>query len=60
MLGGIGFLGVIGLVSDALCKYGIDTLLGGIYLERSKTEPREKLCKEIDQLAVSWELKLKL
>jgi len=51
MLGGIGVLGVIALVADAL---------RGIYLERSKAEPREKLCKEIDALAVSWELKLKL
>lgn len=38
MLGRIGVLGVMALVADALSKYGIDTLLAGIYLERSKTE----------------------
>jgi ClpP class serine protease len=60
MLGGIGVLGILALVADALSKSGIDTLLAGIYLERSKTEAREKLCQEIDQLSISWELKLKL
>jgi hypothetical protein len=60
MLGGIGVLGVMTLVADALSKYGIDTLMAGIYLERSKTESRQKLCKEIDELAVSLKLKLKL
>ncbi len=60
MLGGIGVLGVMALVADALSKYGIDTLLAGIYLERSKTESRQKLCKEIDDLAVSCDLKIKL
>lgn len=60
MLGGIGLLGIVTLVADALGKFGIDTLLAGIYLERRKTEPREKLCQEIDQLPISQELKLKL
>lgn len=60
MLGGIGVLGITALVANALSKYGIDALLEGIYLERSKTESREKLNNEIDELPVSWELKLKL
>lgn len=60
MLGGISVLGITALVANALSKYGIDALLEGIYLERSKTESREKLNKEIDELPVSWELKLKL
>ena len=60
MLGGIGLLGLTALIANALSKFGIDALLEGIYSERSKTEPKEKLCKEISELAVSWELKLKL
>ncbi|MFB2971368.1 hypothetical protein ACE1CD_20575 [Aerosakkonema sp. BLCC-F183] len=60
MLGGIAVLGVVGLISQGLAQYGIDALLIGIYQERLKTEPKEKLCKEIDQLPISWEQKLKL
>ena len=60
MIGGIAALGVAGLVADALSKYGIDGLLTGIYLERKKKEPVAKLCKEIDDLPISSDLKRKL
>jgi cobalamin biosynthesis protein CbiD len=60
MMGGIAVLGITGLVADALGKYGIDGLLTGIYMERKKKEPKEKLCKEINDLAISSDLKRKL
>ncbi|MCV3217239.1 hypothetical protein OGM63_27640 [Plectonema radiosum NIES-515] len=60
MIGGITVLGIAGLVADALSKYGIDGLLTGIYLERKNKEPKEKLCKEINDLPISSDMKRKL
>ena len=59
MIGGIVFLGIIGLASDALSKYGLEALLKEIYKQRYiDGEPCDKLLKEIDGLPVSKELKL--
>lgn len=61
MLGGIVLLGIIGLASDSLSKYGLTELLKGIYSERqSKGESSQNLCQEIDGLPISQELKLVL
>jgi hypothetical protein len=60
MIGGIAALGIAGLVAEALSKYGIDSLLTGIYIERKKKEPLFKLCQEIDSLPISSDLKRKL
>jgi len=60
MLGGISLLGVAALVTDALGKYGIDALITGVYQERRRTESRENLCREIDGLLISDDLKRKL
>jgi hypothetical protein len=60
MMGGIAVLGITGLVADALGKYGIDGLLTGIYMERKKKEPTEKLCQEINDLPISSDLRRKL
>jgi hypothetical protein len=60
MLGGIGLLGIAALVSDALGKYGIEAILIAVYNERRKQESREKLCREIDGLAISRDLKRRL
>jgi hypothetical protein len=59
MIGGIVLLGIIGLASDALTKYGLNALLQGIYQERkAKGESLHNLCREIDGLPISRELKL--
>ncbi|MEB3339461.1 hypothetical protein [Okeania sp.] len=59
MIGGIAFLGVIGLASDALTKYGLEVLLKGVYLQRkSNGEPLSNLCREIDRLPIYLELQL--
>ncbi|MGK7925707.1 MAG: hypothetical protein AB4290_10750 [Spirulina sp.] len=61
MIGGIVLLGIIGLASDALSKYGLEALLKGIYKQRHLDgEPCDKLLKEIENLPVSKELKLVL
>ncbi|MEM1168293.1 MAG: hypothetical protein AAGJ08_04200 [Cyanobacteria bacterium P01_H01_bin.35] len=59
MIGGIVFLGIIGLASDALAKYGLEALLKGVYLQRkSDGEPLSNLSREINSLPISLELKL--
>lgn len=59
MIGGIVFLGIIGLASDALTKYGLEALLKGVYQQRKLDgESSENLCREIDKLPISLELKL--
>ncbi|MBW4470773.1 MAG: hypothetical protein KME45_10275 [Stenomitos rutilans HA7619-LM2] len=61
MLGGIGLLGITGLITDALVRYGLDGFLIGVYIERlKKGEPKQKLCKEIGDLPTSGDLKRKL
>lgn len=61
MMGGIAFLGVVGIASDALSKYGLSALLKAVYLERrQKGESRGALCREIEKLWVSSDLKREL
>ncbi|AVH68610.1 hypothetical protein [Nostoc sp. 'Peltigera membranacea cyanobiont' N6] len=59
MIGGIVLLGIIGLASDALTRYGLTALLQGIYEERRvRGESLQTLCREIDGLPITRELKL--
>jgi hypothetical protein len=61
MIGGIAFLGVVGIASDALSKYGLSALLKAVYLERRrKGESLERLRREIDKLWISNDLKREL
>ncbi|WP_159788252.1 hypothetical protein [Sodalinema gerasimenkoae] len=61
MIGGIVFLGIIGLASDALAKYGLESMLVEIYKTRQQNgESRSNLCNEIAWLPISDELKLVL
>jgi hypothetical protein len=61
MIGGIILLGIIGLASDMLTKYGLEALLASIYQERTnRGEQREQLCKEISGLPITGDLKRKL
>jgi hypothetical protein len=61
MVGGIVLLGIIGLASDALAKYGLESLLVGVYRERvGNGENPSNLCREIDMLPISKELQLVL
>ncbi|MGQ4647217.1 hypothetical protein [Lyngbya aestuarii] len=61
MIGGIVFLGVIGIAGDALSKFGLQALLAGVYKERhEKGETLKALKKEINGLFISDDLKRKL
>ena len=60
LLGGLGLLGVVGVLGEYIAAFGIENVLKLIYKERSKTELVRFLLKEIQELPISDELKLKL
>ena len=61
MLGGIALLGIIGLATEMLSKYGLEALLIAIYRQRIQNgESRSRLCGEIRNLPISRELKRRL
>ncbi len=58
MIGGIAFLGVVGIAADGLSKYGLEAILKGVYQTRLKNgESSSSLSKEINGLPVSKDLK---
>jgi len=58
MIGGIAFLGIIGIASDALSKFGIEALLMGVYRERrQRGESLDQIRREINGLPISDDLK---
>ena len=59
IVGGIALLGLATVLGDKIAEYGIEAILKGIYAERSKTESVRFLLKEIQDLPISDELKLK-
>jgi hypothetical protein len=60
IVGGIGLLGLTTVLGDAVAGYGIEAILKAVYTERGKTESVRFLLKEINDLPISDELKLKL
>jgi hypothetical protein len=60
LIGGLGVLGLTASVGEVIAGYGIETILKSIYAERSKTESVRFLLKEIKDLPITEELKLKL
>lgn len=58
MLGGIALLGIIGLATETLSKYGLEAVLIGIYRQRVQNgNSKSSLCGEIRNLPISTELK---
>ena len=60
IVGAIALLGLITVVGDIVAGYGIEAILQSIYAERSKTESLKFLLKEIKDLPITEDLKLKL
>ncbi len=60
IIGGLGVLGLTTLVGEAIAGFGIEAVLKNIYTERRKTESVRYLLKEIKDLPITEELKLKL
>lgn len=60
LLGGLGLLGLVGVLGEYIAGFGVENVLKLIYSERSKTESVRFLLKEIKELPISDDLKLKL
>ncbi|WP_013324778.1 hypothetical protein [Gloeothece verrucosa] len=60
IIGGLGLLGLAGVIAEEVTAFGIDAILKNIYTERSKTESVRVLLKEIQDLPITDDLKLKL
>ncbi len=60
LLGGLGLLGLVAVLGEYIAAFGIENILKLVYTERSKTESVRFLLKEIQELPISDELKLKL
>lgn len=61
MLGGIALLGIIGLATETLSKYGLESVLIGIYRQRLQNgESKSSLGREIRNLPISGDMKRKL
>jgi hypothetical protein len=57
---GFKHLNLYTVVGDAVAGYRLEGIVKAIYFERSKTESVEFLLKEIKDLLITEELKLKL
>ena len=61
MLGGVAFLGVAGVLSDALAKYGVDAIFSAVVAELYKRgETKESILQKVNKYPVSKDLKRKL
>ena len=60
IVGGLGLLSLIGILGESIGQFGLETILTNTYAERSKTDSIQVLLKEIKDLPISEDLKLKL
>lgn len=61
MVGGIALLGFVGVVSDAIAKYGFDAVFVAVIKELyKKGESKETILKKINSYKISKDLKRKL
>ena len=61
IIGGIFTLGLIGLVSEGIAKYGFETIFEAVVKELyARGETKESILKKIDKYPVSKDLKRKL
>lgn len=61
IIGGIATLGVIGLISEGITKYGFDAIFSAVVNELNKRgETKESILRKIEKYPVSRDLKRKL
>ena len=61
MIGGIVTLGVIGLLSEGIAKYGVDAIFSSVVKELYKRgESKESILEKIKKYPISRDLKRKL
>jgi hypothetical protein len=61
MIGGIATLGVLGLISEGIAKYGMDAIFSAVVIELYKRgETKESILNKIQKYQVSKDLKRRL
>lgn len=61
MIGGIATLGVIGILSEGIAKYGVDAIFSSVVKELYKRgESKESILEKIKKYPISRDLKRKL
>lgn len=61
MIGGIATLGVLGLISEGIAKYGMDAIFSAVVIELYKRgETKESILNKIQKYPVSKDLKRRL
>ena len=61
MIGGIATLGVLGLISEGIAKYGMDAIFSAVVIELYKRgETKESILRKIQKYPVSKDLKRRL
>lgn len=61
MIGGIVTLGVLGLISEGIAKYGMDAIFSAVVIELYKRgETKESILNKIQKYPVSKDLKRRL
>jgi alkylation response protein AidB-like acyl-CoA dehydrogenase len=61
MITGIFALGVIGLISGAITKYGTEAVIQAVILRRLETTSAEELKRQVCAMQfISWDLKLRI
>ena len=60
IVGGLGLFSLVGIIGEVIGEYGLENTAKIIYTERSKSESKQVLLKEIEELPISEALKLKL
>lgn len=61
MLGGIAVLGIAGLISESIAKFGFSAIFSGVVKELyKKGETKESILNKVDNYKISSDLKRKL
>ena len=61
MIGGIATLGVLGLISEGIAKYGMDAIFSAVVIELYKRgETKESILNKIQKYPISKDLKRRL
>jgi len=60
MIGGLAFLGIVGLITHTIAEKGTEAVLTAVVKEQLKTKSAEEIIEEINKLPITKGLKLKI
>ena len=60
MIGGLAFLGIVGLITHTIAEKGTEAVLTAVVKEQLKTKSAEEIIEEINKRPITKGLKLKI